>query len=77
QAPPAFHIQERVLSPREALFSATETVAAGESAGRILAAATVGCPPAVPLVVSGERIDEAALSAFAYYGIETCTVVKD
>ena len=77
ELPPTFHKPERVLSPREALLSAAETVAAGESAGRILATATVACPPAVPLVVSGERIDEAALQAFAYYGITTCTVVKD
>ena len=43
----------------------------------ILAAATVGCPPAVPIVVSGERIDADAAAQFAYYGIESCVVVKE
>ena len=45
--------------------------------GRILTAATVGCPPAVPILVCGERIDEHALACFRYYGIETCTVVRE
>ena len=45
--------------------------------GLILAAATVGCPPAVPIVVCGERISEDALTCFAYYGIETCCVVAE
>jgi arginine/lysine/ornithine decarboxylase len=49
----------------------------GECVGRVLAAATVGCPPAVPIVVSGERISESAVACFAYYGIETCAVVKE
>ena len=74
--PPACQKQERVLSVRQATFSACETVPANESVGRILAAATVGCPPAVPIVISGERIDAHAARCFDYYGIETCTVVK-
>lgn len=74
EAPPAFSLPERVLSIREAAFSPCEVVPAAESASRILAAATVGCPPAVPIVVCGERIDGAAVRCFAYYGVETCTV---
>jgi arginine/lysine/ornithine decarboxylase len=35
----------------------------------------VGCPPAVPIVVSGERIDESAEECFAYYGITHCAVI--
>ena len=75
-APPAFHLPERVMSMREATLSPCETVAVSESIGRVLAAATVGCPPAVPIVVSGERIDPEAAACFRYYGLETCTVVK-
>ncbi len=45
--------------------------------GRVLAAATVACPPAVPVVVCGERIDRAALACFRYYGITECTVVEE
>ena len=74
--PPVCTPQARVLSVREATFSVQETIPIEKSVGRILAAATVGCPPAVPIVVSGERIDENAVQCFEYYGIETCTVVK-
>ena len=76
-APPAMHIPVWVMSVRTAAFSPCETVPASESVGRILAAATVGCPPAVPIVVSGERIDENAVAQFAYYGIESCVIVRE
>jgi len=45
--------------------------------GRVLAAASVGCPPAVPIVVSGERISAEAVECFRYYGIESCSVIKE
>ena len=67
---------ERVLSVREAMLSPAEILPVDACVGRILAAATVGCPPAVPIVVSGERIDEGAVACFRYYGIETCTVIR-
>ena len=75
-APPVFFLPEKVLSIREATLAPSEWVAAGESEGRILAAATVACPPAVPILMPGERITREALAAFAYYGIEDCPVVK-
>lgn len=77
EMPPAMGRPARVMSVREAAFSPCETVPAAESVGRILAVATVGCPPAVPIVVSGERIDEWAVAQFAYYGIETCVIVRE
>lgn len=77
RVPPKFHSCEAVISLRDASFSASEIIPAKDSVGRILAAATVGCPPAVPIVICGERIDEAAVQCFSYYGIKTCTVVAD
>jgi arginine/lysine/ornithine decarboxylase len=76
EMPPAMGRPERVMSVREAAFSPCETVPAAKSVGRILAVATVGCPPAVPIVVSGDRIEADAAAQFAYYGIERCVVVK-
>jgi arginine/lysine/ornithine decarboxylase len=64
------------MSVREALLSPSEELPVHQCVGRVLAAATVGCPPAVPIVVSGERIDESAAECFRYYGIETCCVIK-
>ncbi len=74
---PTCHRPQRVLTPRQALFADSEVIPAADSAGRVLAVTTVGCPPAVPIVVSGERIDAQAVACFAYYGTDTCTVVKE
>ena len=76
EKPPVFSPCQRVYSPRDAMLSPMETVPVAESEGRILAAATVGCPPAVPIVVSGERIDAHAIDCFRYYGITHCSVMK-
>ena len=76
-APPIPARAERVMRVREALLCPAETVAVANSVGRILAAPSVSCPPAVPVVVCGERIDASAANAFAYYGIQTCRVVKE
>lgn len=74
--PPAAMPKERVMSIRAAAFAPRETVCASESLGRVLAAATVSCPPAVPIVVCGEGIDVNAIESFEYYGVENCIVVK-
>ena len=68
---------ERALSVREALFAPQETVPAEESLGRVCGAPTVSCPPAVPIAVSGERIEEAALALFSYYGVKFVDVLRD
>ncbi len=76
QLPPACVAPTRVLSPHDALFLPSKTVNAAQSEGCVLATATVGCPPAVPLVMCGERIQASAVEAFAYYGIETIQVIQ-
>ena len=67
---------EKVLSLREAVFSEKEEVPVKESAGRVAALGRYGCPPAVPIVMPGERIGEKQAALLAYYGHETCEVVK-
>ena len=76
ERPPEMGLPQKIMSIREAAMAAKETVAAKDSLGRILADVSVSCPPAVPIVVCGERIDVDALRCFDYYGIDTCTVVK-
>ena len=68
---------ERALSIREALFAPQESVPAEESLGRVCGAPTVGCPPAVPIAVSGERIGPEALALFHYYGVKRVDVLQD
>ncbi len=75
--PPLFCAGERILTVREAMLARAESVAVEQAVGRVLAAPTVGCPPAVPIAVCGERLDEQALLCFQYYGIKTCAVVAE
>lgn len=74
--PPLLGRPKRAMSVREAMLSPSETLPIDQCVGRVLAVATVGCPPAVPIVVSGEVIDESAVACMRYYGIETCSVIK-
>lgn len=67
---------ERVLSVREAVFCEMEESPVQECCGRILASINISCPPAVSVIVCGERIDETAIECFEYYGIDSCMVVK-
>ena len=77
ECPPALVKPKRIMSVREALLSPSEVLPVSECIGRIAAVATVGCPPAVPIMVSGERITEDAVECFHYYGIETCAVIRE
>ena len=74
--PPAPSRPVRAISPREALLFPAERVDTRDSVGRVLATASVGCPPAIPIAVSGEIIDEATCRAFEYYGVGSVSVVK-
>lgn len=69
-------LPERVMSVRDAVFSECETIPVEESVGRICASVKVPCPPAVPIVASGERIDRNSVNIFRKYGISDVIVVK-
>lgn len=75
EMPPEIAKPERVYSPSQALFMPTETVAVGESLGRVCGSISVSCPPAVPAVILGERIGEREAEVMRYYGISECEVV--
>ncbi len=66
-----------VCSVREAYFSQGEVLPVKQALGRICRVPTAACPPAIPIVVPGERIDETAVQSFLYYGMETIEVVKE
>ena len=77
ETPPAPTPTEQVLPIRVALLSPAECLPAERAVGRVLADAGVACPPAVPVLISGERITEEALRILRYYGIEACRVVTE
>ena len=64
-----------LCSIREAMLAPAETVPAAESPGRVLARPGVSCPPAVPILMPGERITEAHAAAFERCGIQTVAVL--
>lgn len=68
---------KRAMTVREAIFAPQEIVPAENSVGRVCAAPTVGCPPAIPIAITGELIDESAADLFRRYGIEQVSVVKE
>ena len=73
---PRFSPPKRKTSIREAALSPSETLPSNECLGLTLALATVACPPAVPILVCGEEIDENALKVIEYYGIKELCVIK-
>lgn len=66
---------EKIMTPREAIFKNSTVLPADECLGRICAQAAISCPPAIPLVVCGEKIDKTVLENFRYYDIDSCAVV--
>jgi arginine/lysine/ornithine decarboxylase len=74
---PPYSASEQVISIREAMLSPAETVSLCESVGRICGTPTVSCPPAVPIVISGEKITEQDIEFFQLYGIESVAVTKE
>ena len=74
-APHAPKAHTREMSIREAVFAKSETVAVCDALGRVCSAPTVSCPPAVPIVISGEKITEEDIEIFKHYGIEKISVI--
>lgn len=76
QLPPELPRALERLSMHEALFLPSRELPICSCLGEILAAPSITCPPAVPILVCGEQIDEAAIECMAYYGIDTCAVIE-
>ncbi len=74
--PPRLNPPQEVLAMQEALFAPSEELPLAECLGRVLSSPTVACPPAVPIAVCGEQLNESTLSLMAYYGHTTCKIVK-
>ena len=66
----------RALSVRQAMLSSSEIISVDDASGRICASPTVSCPPAVPIVISGEIITDEDVKTFKHYGINRISVVK-
>lgn len=67
---------ERVISIRQAILSPNEIISVEWAEGHICASPTVSCPPAVPIVISGERITAEDIKLFKYYGVNAVSVIR-
>ena len=76
-SPPTVPKPQRVMSIRRAMLSPAHLLPIDRAQGSVFADAHFGCPPCVPVIVCGERIDEAAVSALSYYGIRECAVITE
>ena len=75
--PPHIFPSERALSPKNAYFSPRKSISIDEAIGKTLALSSVACPPAINIIVAGEKITKASIDACKYYGINRLTVVDD
>ena len=73
--PPQSGRPDRAMTVRQAVYAPQEMIPVEQALGRICAAPVVSCPPAIPIAVSGEVLDEQVLTAMRYYGAEQVSVV--
>ena len=73
--PPRFCQPIGKTSIRQAMLGNKVALPTRQCLGKICADANVGCPPAVPIVMCGEVIDQNAIDAMLYYGIDVCQVL--
>ena len=76
EQPPQLPVPAKKLSLREALLSPSVELELSQCQGKILGDATIACPPAIPILVSGEVIDSSAIGCLSYYGITKCAVIE-
>lgn len=74
-APPVLGKPFERITPHKAIFMPSEEIDAHKALGRVLASATVSCPPAIPVLTCGEVVDEKAIELFKYYSIEKISVI--
>ncbi len=74
--PPEITPPERVVPLSECIYLPTEEVETEKALGRICGSINISCPPAVPIVVAGERIGKPQLDLLGYYGVGEIEVVK-
>ncbi|MBP3495269.1 MAG: aminotransferase class V-fold PLP-dependent enzyme [Clostridia bacterium] len=65
------------MSTKKATFSSKELISIDNANGRILASLNLTCPPAISVLVAGERFNESSVELCKYYGYTCAYVVKE
>lgn len=66
----------KTCSVKSAVLSPFEKVNIEKSLGKTVSLPNASCPPAIPVVVSGETVDSAAIEILKYYNVEDLYVIK-
>ena len=74
---PVFSQAEVVMPMRTAYFSQGKVLSAAEAEGKICRRPTASCPPAIPVVVPGERLDSTIVELLKYYKMDEIEVVAE
>lgn len=64
------------MTIRDAVFADSELIDTENALGRICAAPTVLCPPAIPPIISGEEITESEIATLKQFNINKIRVVR-
>ena len=64
------------LHLREAVFRKQKSVPVSQAAGKICGGIQTPCPPCIPVVMPGERIDKETAEALKLYGVKTISVLE-
>ncbi|MBQ8740929.1 MAG: aminotransferase class V-fold PLP-dependent enzyme [Clostridia bacterium] len=74
--PPVPTLKKVKMSLGEVLYAPRITKKAEDCLGKISASTDAACPPAIPIVLPGEVIDEDTIKCFNYYGIKEWYVIE-
>lgn len=66
----------QLLTPREAVFSATESLSIFDAIGKVCAENKITCPPGIPIITAGEQLTYQHCDLLKNSGILTINVVK-
>ncbi len=75
EKPPRITSPQRIIPLGECIYMPTEKISTEKAVGRICGAVNVSCPPAVPIVIAGERIGEREKELLIYYGVKEIEVI--
>ncbi len=65
------------INPRQAMLSKTMQIKTEDANGKICANIGISCPPAIPIVIAGEIIDEKMINILKHYGVNEIEIVCD
>lgn len=66
----------QLLTPREAVFSATESLSIFDAIGKVCAENKITCPPGIPIITAGEQLTYQHCDLLKNSGILTINVDK-